>query len=257
MAVKRYLLFTIMLLVPFIVSAENDEMELVAENVKYYRTITVLNNSEVMRNSNLGEVTSFTTEVTEEEYNSVDVDSYNNSNNSRGLTTETIETTYKKLHTTIFTHLGWYRYKATLDWKLIPSTRSYDIIGIGHYATVKISGEVDFLQSYCRSNRASDCYEDATYYSKSGRNGSGAMFKIPSGTLTSVSQVIEFDVEKNVTGTLTEQLAVGDYSHATSSINIFDAENFSVDCSGIILDSAIRNYYDTIPSADADWSGSW
>lgn len=257
MAVKKYLLFTIMLLVPFIVSAENEEMELVAENVKYYRTVTVLNNSEVMRNSNLGEVTSFTTEVTEEEYNSVDVDSYNNSNNSRGVSEEIIETTYKKLHTTIYTHYSIYRYKATLDWKLIPSTRSYDIIGIGHYATVKISGEVDFLQSYCRSNRASDCYEGTTYYSKSGRNGSGAMFKIPSGTLTSVRQVVEFDVEKNISGNVTSQLAVGDYSHATSSINIFDAENFSVDCSGIILDSAIEDHYDTIPSSDAYWTGTW
>lgn len=257
MAVKKYLLFTIMLLVPFIVSAETDEMELVAENVKYYRTVTVLNNSEVMRNSNLGEVTSFTTEVTEEEYNSVDVDSYNNSNNSRGLTTETIETTYKKLHTTMYTHYTLYRYKATLDWKLIPSTRSYDIIGIGHYASVKISGEVDFLQSYCRGNSVGDCYEGATYYSTSGRYGSGAMFKIPSGTLTSLQQVIEFDVEKNITGNITSQLAVGDYSHATSSINIFDAENFSVNCSGIVLDDAIEDHYDTIPSSDAYWTGTW
>lgn len=255
MAVKKYLLFTIMLLVPFIVSAETDEMELVAENVKYYRTVTVLNNSEVMRNSNLGEVTSFTTEVTEEEYNSVDVDSYNNSNNSRSVSEEIIETTYKKLHTTIYTHYSLYRYKATLDWKLIPSTRSYDIIGIGHYATVKISGEVDFLQSYCRSS--SSCSQDTTYYSTSGRNGSGAMFKIPSGTLISLQQVIEFDVEKNITGNVTSQLAVGDYSHATSSINIFDAENFSVDCSGIILDDAIEDHYDTIPSSDAYWTGTW
>ena len=60
----------------------------------------------------------FASPVTEEEYNSVDVDSYNNSNNSRGLTTETIETTYKKLHTTMYTHYTLYRYKATLDWKL-------------------------------------------------------------------------------------------------------------------------------------------
>ena len=255
MAVKKYLLFTIMLLVPFIVSAENDEMELVAENVKYYRTVTVLNNSEVMRNSNLGEVTSFTTEVTEEEYNSVDVDSYNTSNNSRGVSEEIIETTYKKLHTTIYSRYTIYRYKVTLDWKLIPSTRSYDIIGIGHYASVKLSGEVDFLQSYCRSS--SSCYKDSSYYTKTGRNGSGALFKIPHGTLTSLSQVLEFDVEKNITGTITSQLAVGDYSHATSSVNAIDAQAFTNDCSGIILPSAIKSSYDTIPSSDALWTGTW
>lgn len=255
MQVKRWLIFSLVFFLPFIVKAETEELEKVAETVKYYKTVIILSNSEVMRSANLGEVSSITTEITEEEYNNVDTSTVNN-DNARGLISETIETTYKKLATTMYYNYGDYRYRATLDWKLIPSTRSYDIIGIGHYATVKLLGNIDFNQIYCRSS--SECYDSTSYIGLSFTNGGAAIFKIPSGTVKSLKQILEFDVEKtNSSATITQQLAVGDYAHATSSISETNARKFYVDCGGINLQSSIEDYYDDIATADATWTGTW
>lgn len=43
------------------------------------------------------------------------------------------ETNYKKMTTTILKNGTKYKYQVLLNWKLLPATRSYDIIGIGHY----------------------------------------------------------------------------------------------------------------------------
>ncbi len=256
MRLKRWSIFSIILLIPFITRAQsNDELVKVAENTKYLKTVTILSNSEVMRNGNMGEISSLTTEITEEEYNNVDP-STENTISPQDLETEMIETTYKKLTTTMWYYYGFYRYSSTLDWKLIPSTRSYDIFGIGHYATVRISGEVEFDQYYCRS--ASECYDSTAYYSNVFTNGATAVFKIPSGTIYSLSQKIEFDVTKtDSSDTITRQLAVGDYAHAQSSISATNAQKHSIGCGGLELNSSIESYYDDITETDALWTGTW
>lgn len=250
----------IMLLIPFTVSAETEEK--VAEATRYYKTVTVLSNSNVMRNANLGEITSITTEITEEEYESVDSEVDINeveSNISPGstpnyYTSTTIETNYKKLKAEIYTGTNMFKYKVTLDWKKMPSTRSYDIIAIGYYATVRKATEVNLTQTYCLSS--SECYETNGYYADSWTNGAAAVFKLPSGTLTSLKQEMQFYVEK-VNATVYEQLAVGDYAHATSSISYAKAKLFTVDCAGINLDSSITSYYDSIAESYAEWEGTW
>ena len=51
--------------------AEEDEnLELVAEAVKYYKTTSILSNSIIQRNANMGEMNSITVEITKEEYDS-------------------------------------------------------------------------------------------------------------------------------------------------------------------------------------------
>ena len=236
------------------VKAETENRVKVAEEVKYFKTVSVLSNNAVMRTAELGEISSLTTEITEEEYNSVDT-STTNTTNPRGLITEEIETTYKRLATTMYKNGIYYTYKTSLTWKLIPSTRSYDIIGIGHFATVRINGAIRFDQNYCRST--TECYLQSTYYGPTFVNGGGAMFKVPSGTLTYLEQILEFDVEKAVNRTIIEQQAVGDYSHATSSISFENAQNFFIDCGGVNLASSITSYYDNIATATAYWEGSW
>lgn len=251
----------IMLLIPFTVSAETEVK--VAEAVKYYKTVTILSNSNIMRSANMGEISSITTEITEEEYNNVDTEDDNPpeaiiispGNSGDYYTAETIETNYKKLSTEMSAAGSTqYKYQVTLEWKKIPSTRSYDIIAIGHYATVKKIGEVDLEQTYCRSS--SDCYVTPSYYAYSDTNGVAAVFKIPSGTLTSLKQVLQINVEK-VNPVVYSQLAAGDYAHATSSISYEKAKLFTVDGAGIFLDSSIEDYYDSISTADARWSGTW
>lgn len=256
MKARRWILFSLLMFIPFFVSAETEEMELVATNTKYYKTVVVMSSSEVMRNSGLGELSSITTEITKEEYDNVDVDSENAENLQRGITSTTIETNYKMLTTDMYKRNDYYfRYHTTLTWKKIPSTRSYDIIGIGFMNTLEPSS-IYFEENYCRSS--SECYQNTSYYEYIGLQGVGAMFKVPSGTLTELSQYLEFDVAKKYTeNTYTYQIAAGDYRHATSSISYANAKNFTITLSGVQLASSILDYYDVISIADATWTGTW
>ncbi len=65
-------------------------------------------------------------------------------------------------------------------------------------------------------------------------------------------------LKKNTTNTLITQKAYGDYSHATSSISLINAIKYTVNQSlGIVLNSSVANYYDSIDVAIASWNGTW
>lgn len=188
-------------------------------------------------------------EVNEEEYNSESISMYGN-----GL----VETTYKKMTTTISATGSNYRYKVSLVWKKMPATRSYDIIGVGiEGGKVRISGgSMVFNQNYCISN---SCTNTNTINSSStSSTGGGVSFKLPTSTsITSLSSYVYFTVLKVGSSTITSLSAYGDYSHATKSISGGTAQGFYVDAVGIDLDEALIPYYDSIDRAIATWSGSW
>ena len=60
----------------------------------------------------------------------------------------TVETTYKKVVSTLSKNSNYFRYKISVTWKNIPSTRSYDIIGIGFLGSVKVRNDLNFIQEY-------------------------------------------------------------------------------------------------------------
>ena len=255
MSFKKIILLLI-LLIPIFVSAEEDEGRIVASEEKYYKTVTILNNSSVLQRANLGEMSSITTEITKEEYDNAPVENYSNARTTDDYTDATIETTYKKMKATIREFYGAYRYKNVLTWKNIPSTRSYDIIALGYYASVQPVANIYFEQDYCTSS--SSCYTGSSYYEYIGTNGSAALFYLPSGTLTSLEQSLRVDMEKtNSSSTIVSQVAVADYSHATSSISYSNAKKFTVDTGGIRLNDSITGYYDAIGVARASWEGEW
>lgn len=255
MSFKKIILLLI-LLIPIFVSAEEDEGRIVASEEKYYKTVTILNNSSVLQRANLGEMSSITTEITKEEYDNAPVENNSNARTSDDYTDMTVETTYKKMKSTIREYYGAYRYKNVLTWKNIPSTRSYDIIAIGYYASVQPASDIFFEQDYCTSS--SSCYTTSSYYEYNGANGSAAMFYLPSGTLTSLEQSLRVDMEKtNSSVTLVSQVAAADYAHATSSISYSNAKKFTVNIGGIQLNDSIEDYYDTISVARATWEGEW
>lgn len=51
-----------------ITAFDDKDFEVVAETTKYYKTVSILSNSEVMTVAGLGELSSITTEISEEEY---------------------------------------------------------------------------------------------------------------------------------------------------------------------------------------------
>ncbi len=233
-------------------SSELELDEVVAETTKYYKTVTILSNSSLMRSANMGEVHSITTEISEEEYNNVP----ENSNTDISPQAQTTETSYKKLTATISKHnVNYYKYAGTLTWKQIPSTRSYDIIGLGYFGSVKLANEISFTQKYCTTDDV--CGSGAGYYQYKGNNGSGAMFHLPTGSLKSLSQSIHIYVQKtDPNSTVIEQELDADYAHATSTISYSAAKDFYIDTGGIKLVSNYY-YYDSMNEATARWTGTW
>ncbi len=257
--------FTLLILlfivfVPTVAYAEETEdcdgCVLESETIKYFKTETYyddLVNTERIIKALSGNAYSVTTEITEEEYEAVDT---NVSNIVQTRVGTTIETTYKKMITQIYANGSTYRYKNKLLWKLIPSVRIYDIIGIGFYASVRPSGTPSFSQYYCNP---SGCTTSTSRTTQIFSNGTSATFKLPSGTLSALDQTFYFDVAKtNPNSTIISQLAAGDYAHATTSTTLSNALNHQViQTSGIVLDSSIVGNYDTISQAIVYWSGTW
>ena len=235
---------------------EDDDFVVVAETHKYYKTVTTIDIDQFTNIGKMGSalsngLSSVTYEVTEEEYNTAKEEDRIVRGNPA-----VVETTYKHMISSISANGSYYRYKNILSWKLIPSVRSYDIIAIGFLGTVKPKTLPSFVENYCRPNGycstiTMDTVQIFTY-------GAGTSFALPTGELSSLKQTFWFDVEKNTTNTVTIQKAYGDYAHATSTVGMIDATNYTVSQSaGIVLGSSISSSYDSIPVADATWYGSW
>lgn len=240
-----YIMVVLFLLLPIYVNAEvvfnnTDQVSV----TKYYKTTYYRRNDSI---TTLSLDNSITQEITEEEFNSSNLSSVN----------AMVETEYKKMTTTISKNGNYYQYKVNLLWKNMPSTRSYDTIGIGFPASVKMKTQVPyFKEEYCTTN--DDCKVTTGYlYSYTGRNGVGVTFQVPTGNIKSMNQTLYFDVEKNVDATINTQYAYGDYSHAQKSISLVNAKKYKVGSTGIDFESEAIKYYDDIPVAQAKWTGTW
>lgn len=247
-----YLFLIMALFIPinsFAFENTDEQFEEVSEVEKYYKTTTFFNDAKMSTLSINNINSSITEEISKEEY-----DAYNESNAATNVSAS-VETTYKKLTSSILSNGSYYRYKAVLTWKNIPKVRSFDTIAIGHYESVKLRGGLQFSQTYCITG--GDCNTVSTYYPNTFTTGAAATFRVPTGDLSSLSQTLYFDVQKATTSTVIKQYASGDYAHAIKSINYIDAQKYKVTNSGIIFDSSVENYFDEIQVARAIWTGSW
>ena len=181
---------------------------------------------------------------------------YHNAAPIDGIKSTTIETTYKKMTTSIEDNNPSFRYKVVLQWKNMPSTRSYDIIGIGYPASVKNSMSPIFEDKYCTT--ATNCHTSTAYsYAYTGNNGIGVVFPLPSGSLYSMTQTLYVSMMKNTSSTIYTQYAYGDYAHAVENVSLNTAKSFIVNTSGIVHNNGSGNSYDTINYAKAVWNGVW
>ncbi len=234
---------------PCLVFADNSNNEDIVTETKYYKTITYnygFSDTNSIVYNPLENNYSYTQEISEDEYNSVIPTLDNILLRGNGYT----ETTYKKMTTSISANGSKYKYQVVLNWKLMPATRSYDIIGIGHYQSVKLSGNANFLLTYDNQTSSS-----ASIYTSS--TGTTATFQLPTGSISSLSAKLYFNVEKNVNATILTQKAFGDYAHATSTISLTNAKKHTIGTNGIVHESSVSSYFDTMSTATATWSGSW
>lgn len=246
------LIFIMFVFLPTIALASEGEFEEVAENTKYYKVVTRYNSSVVSKFAadeyDNPFVQSETFEITKEEYDAV------GDSETTIMGSVTVENTYRMVKSSILSDGNYYRYRNYTVWKLMPSVQSYDIIGIGFLASVKLHGNPTFIQNYCTTT----CSSSTASYMQAFPTGVGATFKVASGNLISLNTEFYFDVEKNTTATVIKQKAYSDYSHAITPVLLTSAMNYQVNSTlGIVLNSSVSSYYDALSVADATWTGSW
>lgn len=243
------LLFQLTLFVNAKSDSEYYEIEnIVSTNTKYYKTVTLSSNTNISTMSLFDSYLTNTVEVTEEEYNG--------SIFANDAQSSSYQTTYKKMTVNIIKSGSKYKYENILEWKNMPVVRSYDIIGIGYYASVKVSS-INFENYYCLNN--GNCIKSSNFSLVNSNNGVGAVFQLPtSNDLSSLKITFSLIIDKNVSATIKELYAIGDYSHAVKTLSLNSAKNFSVSsANGISLNNSIKDYYDEIPAVTTTTSCNW
>ena len=239
------LLFSLGIIFPKCVSAD----EVVAEDVKYYKT--VYKNNLFGTYSINGENDVENIEITKEEY-----DSFNPATAVQPAASSVIETTYKCMTTSINKVNGEYVYKNNLSWKNFPATRSYDVIAITHLSTVGIATPLQFTTEYCTATGT--CYSNRTHNPVFSSTGVGTIFPLPTGSLSRLNHTMSFTVKKNTTDTISVQYIQGDYAHATSNVNITDAFNIYPSYgTGIIIPYDMLDQYDTFNTTSVSYADNW
>ena len=184
-----------------------------------------------------------------------------------------VETSYKKLTTSISKNGSYYRLKNDLVWKQMPSVRSYDVFGIrNNTAMSPVSGSQYSRLSYTilnncygTSSSSYDAYGTGSSRWKRENDGYGLSFKLPVNTTQSyswgglgqptkcpcinlpmfgnsvsrtnevvaLSAYMYFDVVKIGSGTINTIDAYGAYQHATSTISSSVSLSFGIEAYGL------------------------
>lgn len=241
------------------------EGEIVAQTVKYYKTTTTYREEKLTRTFNYNIVDSNTEEITEEEYEKAEsqISTY-------ALLNGYTETTYKKMTTTIISVNNRYRYKNDLFWKIMPATRSYDILSIGIDSTVSgIPNTKYYRTTYDMTYNSGGgyCSTSTTGTWNMGPNGYVVTFDLPNNTssanVTALSSYMYFEVQKLTNNTINTLNAYGNYKHAQKSVNSSVTTGVSVGINGAIsfdisISSEITTSYDSMSTAQAVLFGiSW
>lgn len=194
---------------------------------------------ETTYNNSLGIVTS--RELTEAEYNNVDV------SNVSTMGYDYIETTYKKI--TLYVTKGTMAADCTITcvWKGIPSTRSFDVIGI-RFQNYNVSHGTQTGQQIYKKSGSSDY--SSVVYSATGTNinrqdnGYGISMNIVNDSITYLELTTNTSAVMG-TGTIA---VYASYQHATDSLTLAQSKNYTLGAAGLgnvfIYPYSISQHYD-------------
>jgi len=188
-------------------------------------------------NNLTGEVTN--TEITENEFN--------NAQFPKPTKSMTVETVYKKMALTLTTITSGYAdISLTNKWKLLPSTRSFDVLAMRFINLDDINGTQFGEQIYTINGS----YNAVTYsWNGTNINRQSNGFGISMNLIDS-SSVTSFDM--HITASLTidgsNPIAYATYQHATSNVTLAQSKNYTLGAGGlggvINFNNNIDNYYD-------------
>lgn len=246
MRIMKKIIFLIFMMLLFLNNVfADDSFEILSEVTKYYKIVTNYERSMYflsLDDYNSSNIFSSSYEISEEEYE--------NDSNIHILSSGIVETTYKKMTTSISKNDKYYRYKNIVVWKKMPKIRSYDVIAIGFNSNVKISGTPISSLKYDSKTLTNSNF-------KKTNTGASSTFKLPSGTYSNVIAELYFNVEKNASATILTQKVYGDYAHSTSSVSLNNASKHSINTSGINFDSSVVNSFDDISCAVVTLNNNW
>lgn len=187
-------------------------------------------------NNLTGEVTN--TEITENEFNNAQL--------PKPTKSMTVETVYKRMSLTLTSIDEYADVVFSNKWKLLPSTRSFDVLAMRFINLDDINGTQAGDQTYSING-----VYNAVTYSWNGTNinrqsnGFGiSMNLIDSSSVTSFDMHITAMLE--VTGS--NPIAYATYQHATSNVTLAQSKNYTLGAGGlgsvINFNNNIDNYYD-------------
>lgn len=244
---------------------KNIEGEILSQTTKYYKTVTSYGGASTY-SINQDITLTYSEEITEDEYNNADKENNKTKGNTNGYT----ETNYKKMTTSIIKNGNYYRYKNDLVWKKMPTTRSYDIQGIGFDTTVSTVPNSKYFNriAHMENSLSSQCdyLTSSSGTWQTSQSGNVVTFLLPSDTstkeLVGLSSHMYFDVQKLMDITIITLNAYGDYKHAQKQVSASVGLNVGYEDGsfqfGASLSLTIVESYDSINTAQATWSGiSW
>lgn len=204
----------------YIMTMTQDRFEEI-KDVDFSNVETEVKYVETTYNNSLGLVTN--RELTEAEYNAIDV---NKEINSRA--SDYIETTYKKL-TLYVTGTAM---SLNCIWKYIPNTRSFDVIGIRTQNYNVVEGSQSGYQIY--SLKSSSAYKYVSYSAtgtniKRFSNGFGISMNIVNDDIDYLESTIDASVTRG-TGTIA---IYGSYQHTTANISLAQSRNYTLGAAGL------------------------
>lgn len=150
------------------------------------------------------------------------------------------------------------RYKMDMYWDTMPSTRSFDIMGITIQPDrVHIATAIMFRQDWETSGGT--FYHSISGYDKIEAQGGSYVYQLPTGSLDILEAYIYFNVRKNNgIGTINTLLAGGDFAHAYNTVSYQVKDNYGLyEGFGIDVDLPYAVNYDENSMAVAAFYGTW
>lgn len=139
-------------------------------------------------------------------------------------------TTAKEISLSVFGGTTWNYVLFVATWKGIPSTRSFDVIGIRGYGFEFSNGTQNGEQIYTLDGNytAIDYAWNGTNIKKHD-NGFGISMNIVNSDITSLQAVVECDIK----ATVNHPTVYGSYQHAVDNLTLAQSQNYTLGGAGL------------------------
>jgi len=168
--------------------------------------------------------------TTEKEITKSEFDNYNPIMPLLDNGSATYETTAKRIIMSIVGSSTWNYVTVALTWKGIPSTRSFDVIGVRGYGLEFRDGSQTGEQIYTLDGNYTviDYAWNGTNIQKHD-NGFGISMNIVNSDITSLQAVVDCDVK----ATITHPTVYASYQHAVDNVTLAQSQNYTLGGAGL------------------------